>query len=199
MFLLITAAFEMEEGRQELYAFLLMRFLWNLLLHPSISGVIRVNLRMLRFWPHLYHVKSKAANLRCAGSQFAGPQVDTLGVKALLQTNATLLDNKSMRADACPRREGAESVESGRAGWTSAPVGTHQAWEDETPPDTSQGELRQRPASTALLLCHTACQWTIGHSSKARRYYTYIQEILNRDTLQLLINNSSPPNAIRTI
>ena len=69
-------------------------------------------------------MKSKTANLRCAGTQFAGPQVDTLGVKALLQKNATLLDNKSMRADACPRREGAESVESG---WTSAPVGTHQA------------------------------------------------------------------------
>lgn len=81
-------------------------------LSPSIQEITKCSLRTLLFWPHLHHVKSKTANLGCAGTHFESLQVDILGVKALLQKNDILLASKSVRVDGqSDGREWAEFVE----------------------------------------------------------------------------------------
>lgn len=103
-------------------------------LSASIQEITKCSLRTLLFWPHLHHVKSKSANSEYAGKHLESLQVDILGVKALLQKNDILLASKSVRVDACPGREWAESVEKGQEEWTSALVVTHQAREDKILP-----------------------------------------------------------------
>lgn len=114
MSLLVTAASEREEGKVGatcISSYILpMRFsLRNL--NPSTQEITKGSLSMLLFWPHLYQVKSKKANLGCAGTYSEGLQVSILEVKSLLQENATLLDTESRRVVACPGREWAEYAE----------------------------------------------------------------------------------------
>lgn len=100
-----------------------------------------------------------------------------------------------MRVVACFRKEWAEHVERGWEEWTSAPVGTHQAWEDNTAPDMSQSALPENLPSYS----GQPVIWTISHSSKIRQYHTYIIKVLDRKKLWLLIRNNNLPNPFPTI